>query len=100
MARILCSDPGRRGKGLSALAETPHRHQNRGGAPLSTQQPTASEGTVQAQSYDAIVVGSGISGGWAAKERTEQGLRVPLLERGTTGGHIKGSVNASEAPWQ
>ena len=33
-------------------------------------------------SYDAIVVGSGISGGWAAKELTERGLTVLLLERG------------------
>ena len=32
--------------------------------------------------YDAIVVGSGISGGWAAKELCEKGLRVLLLERG------------------
>jgi choline dehydrogenase-like flavoprotein len=34
------------------------------------------------QEYDAIVVGSGISGGWAAKELTENGLRVLMLERG------------------
>jgi choline dehydrogenase-like flavoprotein len=33
-------------------------------------------------SYDAIVVGSGISGGWAAKELTEKGLKVLMLERG------------------
>lgn len=33
------------------------------------------------QAYDAIVVGSGISGGWAAKELTEKGLKV-LLWRG------------------
>lgn len=32
--------------------------------------------------YDAIVVGSGISGGWAAKELTEKGLNVLMLERG------------------
>lgn len=32
--------------------------------------------------YDAIVVGSGISGGWAAKELCEKGLRVLMLERG------------------
>jgi len=38
-------------------------------------------GTTQ-HSYDAIVVGSGISGGWAAKELTEKGLRTLLLERG------------------
>jgi choline dehydrogenase-like flavoprotein len=34
------------------------------------------------QSYDAIVVGSGITGGWAAKELTERGLKVLMLERG------------------
>ena len=32
--------------------------------------------------YDAIVVGSGISGGWAAKELCERGLKVLMLERG------------------
>lgn len=32
--------------------------------------------------FDAIVVGSGISGGWAAKELTEKGLKVLVLERG------------------
>ena len=32
--------------------------------------------------YDAIVVGSGISGGWAAKELTEKGLRTLVLEAG------------------
>ena len=39
--------------------------------------------------YDAIVVGSGISGGWAAKELTEKGLNVLLLERGRDIEHIK-----------
>ena len=52
-----------------------------------------------AQSYDAIVVGSGISGGWAAKELTEKGLRVLLLERGRNVEHIKDYVNATRAPW-
>jgi choline dehydrogenase-like flavoprotein len=37
---------------------------------------------MQAQTYDAIVVGSGISGGWAAKELTEHGLRTIVLEAG------------------
>jgi choline dehydrogenase-like flavoprotein len=55
---------------------------------------------VQSQSYDAIVVGSGISGGWAAKELTEKGLRVLLLERGKNIEHIKDYVNATKAPWQ
>jgi len=55
---------------------------------------------VQSPSYDAIVVGSGISGGWAAKELTEKGLRVLLLERGRNVEHIKDYVNATKAPWQ
>ena len=38
--------------------------------------------------YDAIVVGSGISGGWAAKELTEKGLKVLMLERGRDVKHI------------
>ena len=50
--------------------------------------------------YDAIVVGSGISGGWAAKELTEKGLRVLLLERGKNIEHIKDYVNATKFPWQ
>jgi choline dehydrogenase-like flavoprotein len=50
--------------------------------------------------FDAIVVGSGISGGWAAKELTEKGLTVLLLERGRNIEHIKDYVNATKAPWQ
>jgi choline dehydrogenase-like flavoprotein len=50
--------------------------------------------------YDAIVIGSGISGGWAAKELTEGGLRVLLLERGENIEHITGYVNALKAPWE
>ena len=53
-----------------------------------------------AESYDAIVVGSGISGGWAAKELTEKGLNVLLLERGKNVEHIKDYVNATRAPWE
>jgi choline dehydrogenase-like flavoprotein len=55
---------------------------------------------LQAPGYDAIVVGSGISGGWAAKELTERGLRVLLLERGKNVEHIKDYVNATKAPWE
>src|SRR3979409_1545060 len=55
---------------------------------------------MESASYDAIVVGSGISGGWAAKELTEKGLRVLLLERGRNVEHIKDYVNATKAPWQ
>ena len=55
---------------------------------------------MQSASYDAVVVGSGISGGWAAKELTEKGLRVLLLERGRNVEHIKDYVNATRAPWE
>ena len=50
--------------------------------------------------FDAIVVGSGISGGWAAKELAEQGLNVLLLERGKNVEHIKDYVNATKGPWE
>ncbi len=49
--------------------------------------------------YDAIVVGSGISGGWAAKELCEKGLRVLLLERGEPVKHPN-YPNATKHPWQ
>jgi len=55
---------------------------------------------MQSTEYDAIVVGSGISGGWAAKELTEKGLRVLLLERGRNVEHIKDYVNATKGPWE
>src|SRR5688500_14336852 len=50
--------------------------------------------------YDAIVVGSGISGGWAAKELTEKGLKVLLLERGRNIEHVKDYVNANKETWE
>lgn len=50
-------------------------------------------------SFDAIVVGSGISGGWAAKELTEKGLKVLMLERGRNFEHIKDYSTANKDPW-
>lgn len=50
--------------------------------------------------YDAIVIGSGISGGWAAKELTEKGLKVIMLERGRNIEHVKDYVNAAKEPWE
>ena len=50
--------------------------------------------------YDAIVIGSGISGGWAAKELSEKGLKTIMLERGKNIEHIKDYVNATKGPWQ
>jgi choline dehydrogenase-like flavoprotein len=56
--------------------------------------------TTATSHFDAIVVGSGISGGWAAKELTERGLKVLLLERGRNVEHGKDYVTESKAPWQ
>lgn len=50
--------------------------------------------------YDAIVIGSGVSGGWAAKELTEKGLRVLMLEKGHKLEHVSGYENAMKDPWQ
>ena len=50
--------------------------------------------------FDAIVVGSGISGGWAAKELAEKGLKVVMLERGRNIEHIKDYVNANKERWE
>jgi choline dehydrogenase-like flavoprotein len=50
--------------------------------------------------FDAIVIGSGISGGWAAKELTEKGLRVLMLERGRNVEHRKDYVTEFKGPWQ
>lgn len=50
--------------------------------------------------YDAIVIGSGVSGGWAAKELTEKGLRVLMLERGQKLDHVADYEYALKAPWE
>lgn len=50
--------------------------------------------------FDAIVVGSGISGGWAAKELTEGGLKTLVLERGKNVTHIKDYTTATKHPWE
>jgi len=52
------------------------------------------------QKFDAIVVGSGISGGWAAKELCEKGLRTLVLERGRPLEHISGYTTAMTNPWE
>jgi choline dehydrogenase-like flavoprotein len=50
--------------------------------------------------YDAIVIGSGISGGWAAKELCEKGLKTLVLERGPKLDHITDYPTANKAPWE
>ncbi|MEP1085076.1 MAG: GMC family oxidoreductase [Algoriphagus sp.] len=54
----------------------------------------------QANTYDAIVIGSGISGGWAAKELCEKGLKTLVLERGRMVEHSRDYPTATMAPWQ
>lgn len=49
--------------------------------------------------YDAIVVGTGISGGWAAKELTEKGLKTLVLERGRMVKHPD-YPTATKEPWE
>jgi choline dehydrogenase-like flavoprotein len=49
--------------------------------------------------YDAIVIGSGISGGWAAKELCEAGLKTLVLERGRDVKHIEDYPTAMANPW-
>ncbi len=50
--------------------------------------------------YDAIVIGSGISGGWAAKELCEKGLKTLVLERGRMVKHIEDYTTATMNPWE
>src|SRR6476469_6529994 len=67
--------------------------------------PADSSGTTPAinsgkdHRYDAIVIGSGISGGWAAKELCEKGLKTLLLERGKDVVHIRDYPTATKNPW-
>src|ERR1700733_1233077 len=49
--------------------------------------------------FDAIVIGSGISGGWAAKELCDHGLKTLLLERGRNVVHLKDYPTATKNPW-
>jgi len=51
------------------------------------------------QQFDAIVVGSGITGGWAAKELTEKGLKTLVLERGRFMEHGKDYTGEHQPPW-
>ena len=49
--------------------------------------------------YDAIVVGTGVSGGWAAKELCEKGLKTLVLERGRMVEHIKDYPTMNDDHW-
>lgn len=55
---------------------------------------------IKQNSYDAIVVGSGISGGWAARELCRKGLKTLVVERGRNVQHIKDYTTAMKHPWE
>jgi choline dehydrogenase-like flavoprotein len=54
----------------------------------------------QTNSFDAIVIGSGMSGGWAAKEFCEKGFKTLLLERGRDVQHLKDYPTTNLMPWE
>jgi len=54
---------------------------------------------IKSITYDAIVVGSGVSGGYAAKELTEKGMRTLVLDRGKQMEHITGYEPSYKDPW-
>lgn len=56
--------------------------------------------TRQNRTFDAIVIGSGISGGWAAKEFCEKGLKTLVLERGRDVQHNKDYPTTNTMPWE
>jgi choline dehydrogenase-like flavoprotein len=55
---------------------------------------------IKSNSFDAIVIGSGMSGGWAAKEFTEKGLKTLVLERGREVRHLKDYPTTNKYPWE
>lgn len=56
--------------------------------------------SIKARTFDAIVIGTGISGGWAAKELTEKGLKTLVLDRGKDVKHIKDYPTTNMQPWE
>ncbi len=56
--------------------------------------------SVKERTFDAIVIGSGMSGGWAAKELTDKGLKTLILERGRDVKHLKDYPTTNLNPWE
>jgi choline dehydrogenase-like flavoprotein len=56
--------------------------------------------SIKSRTYDAIVIGSGISGGWVAKELTDRKVNTLLLERGRDVKHIVDYPTATTMPWE
>ena len=66
----------------------------------STKTPNINSKGKEQNTFDAIVIGSGMSGGWAAKELCEKGLKTLVLERGRNVEHIKDYPTANLDPWE
>lgn len=56
--------------------------------------------SIKERTFDAIVIGSGISGGWAAKELTGKGLKTLVLERGRDVKHLSDYPTTNMFPWE
>lgn len=67
--------------------------------PGDSSEVNINSGGIDKNTYDAIVIGSGISGGWAAKELCDNGLKTLVLERGKDVVHIKDYPTATKNPW-
>jgi choline dehydrogenase-like flavoprotein len=68
-------------------------------APASGQSPNLNLRAAGQHTFDAIVIGSGISGGWAAKELCDHGLKTLVIERGRNVVHLKDYPTAMKDPW-
>src|SRR5882724_560225 len=61
--------------------------------------PDNNNDSAKKRTYDVIVIGSGASGGWAAKEFCDKGMKTLILERGREVRHVKDYPTASRPPW-
>lgn len=68
--------------------------------PGDTSSTSINNKAIQQNSFDAIVIGSGISGGWAAKELCDHGLKTLVIERGRDVVHRKDYPTANFGPWE
>jgi len=68
--------------------------------PCDSSTVNINSGGITKNTFDAIVIGSGISGGWAAKELCEKGLKTLVLERGRNVEHNKDYPTATKDPWE
>ncbi|MDP4148592.1 MAG: GMC family oxidoreductase [Bacteroidota bacterium] len=68
--------------------------------PIDSLSVNTRSGSPNQRQFDAIVIGSGISGGWAAKELCDHGLKTLVLERGRNVVHLKDYPTANMSSWE